>query len=109
MKIFAVRIGDKYGPFDIALLECGQYNERWSDIHMMPEETAQAGLDVKAKKIMPIHWAGFKLALHEWTDPIVRVQEKAKELNIELITPRIGQEIKVKDSIHNYSNWWKDL
>jgi len=102
-------IGDKYGPFDIALLECGQYNERWSDIHMMPEETAQAGLDVRAKKIMPIHWAGFKLALHEWTDPIVRVQEKAKELKIEVITPRIGQEIKVKDSINNYTNWWKDL
>lgn len=102
-------IGDKYGPFDIALLECGQYNERWSDIHMMPEETAQAGIDLKAKKIMPIHWAGFKLALHEWTDPIVRVQEKAKELNVEVITPRIGQEIMVKDSINNYTNWWEDL
>ncbi|MGS0527905.1 MBL fold metallo-hydrolase [Zobellia nedashkovskayae] len=43
-------IGEKYGPFDLALMECGQYNKMWPDIHMMPEETAQAGLDVKAKK-----------------------------------------------------------
>lgn len=102
-------IGDRFGPFDLALLECGQYNERWSDIHMMPEETAQAGIDLKAKKIMPIHWGGFKLALHEWTDPVVRVTEKAMELNIELITPRIGDEIRVKDSINKFPNWWVGL
>lgn len=102
-------IGEKFGPFDLALMECGQYNERWADIHMMPEETAQAGIDVKAKRIMPIHWGGFKLALHSWTDPIVRVEAKAKELNLELITPKIGQEILIKDSSDNYTDWWKDL
>lgn len=101
-------IGNKYGPFDIALMECGQYNKLWSDIHMMPEETAQAGIDVKAKKIMPIHWAGFKLALHEWTDPIVRVKAKAKELNLNIISPEIGQEIIVKDTVNNYTDWWKN-
>ncbi|WP_256867518.1 MBL fold metallo-hydrolase [Winogradskyella forsetii] len=102
-------IGKKYGPFDLALMECGQYNEMWSDIHMMPEETAQAGIDVKAKKIMPIHWAGFKLALHEWTDPIDRVIVKANELNLEVISPQIGQEIIVGDSINTYTNWWENF
>ncbi|MGY6650166.1 MBL fold metallo-hydrolase [Wenyingzhuangia sp. IMCC45574] len=102
-------IGEKYGPFDLALMECGQYNKMWSDIHMMPEETAQAGVDVKAKKLMPIHWAGFKLALHDWKDPIQRVTKKGKELNLPIITPEIGEEIKVKDSISIYDNWWKDL
>ncbi|WP_299100270.1 MBL fold metallo-hydrolase [uncultured Winogradskyella sp.] len=101
-------IGEKYGPFDLALMECGQYNDRWSDIHMMPEETAQAGIDLKANKIMPIHWAGFKLALHEWTDPIERVTKKAKELNLNVITPRIGEQIIVKDSTHTFTDWWKD-
>lgn len=102
-------IGEKYGPFDLALMECGQYNKMWPDIHMMPEETAQAGVDVKAKKIMPIHWAGFKLALHEWTDPIERVTKKAKALNLDVITPTIGQEILVKDSANIYTKWWKNL
>ena len=102
-------IGNKYGPFDLALLECGQYNQMWSDIHMMPEETAQAGLDLKANKIMPIHWAGFKLALHSWTDPIIRVKAKALELNLNVITPIIGENIVVKDSLNNYINWWEGL
>jgi L-ascorbate metabolism protein UlaG (beta-lactamase superfamily) len=30
-------IGDKYGPFDFAMMECGQYNRRWKEIHMVPE------------------------------------------------------------------------
>ncbi|MUH34408.1 hypothetical protein D9O36_01020 [Zobellia amurskyensis] len=102
-------IGEKYGPFDLALMECGQYDEMWPDIHMMPEETAQAGLDVKAKKIMPIHWAGFKLALHDWKDPIKRVEAKALELNLKVIAPQIGQEIIVADSVSTYANWWKNL
>ncbi|NIJ44617.1 L-ascorbate metabolism protein UlaG (beta-lactamase superfamily) [Wenyingzhuangia heitensis] len=102
-------IGNKYGPFDLAMMECGQYNEMWSDIHMMPEETAQAGIDVQAKKIIPIHWAGFKLALHTWTDPVERVQLKAKELNLKVITPKIGEPIIVKDSISKYANWWKNI
>ncbi len=76
----------------------------------MPEETAQAGIDVQAEKIIPIHWGGFKLALHEWTDPIERVTKKAKELNLKVITPKIGEEIMVKDSLQTYTNnWWKDL
>ncbi len=102
-------IGNKYGPFDIALLECGQYNEMWTDIHMNPEETAQAGIDVKAKKIMPIHWGSFKLALHEWTEPVKRLQAKASELNIKVITPKIGENIIVKDTMDTYSNWWENL
>ncbi|SIS70302.1 L-ascorbate metabolism protein UlaG, beta-lactamase superfamily [Zobellia uliginosa] len=102
-------IGEKYGPFDLALMECGQYDKMWPDIHMMPEETALAGIDVKARKIMPIHWAGFKLALHDWKDPILRVKKKAIELDLKVIAPRIGQEIMVADSLSTYANWWKDL
>ncbi|WP_459743688.1 MBL fold metallo-hydrolase [Polaribacter sp. OB-PA-B3] len=102
-------IGEKYGPFDIALMECGQYNKMWADIHMMPEETALAGLDLNADKIMPIHWAGFKLALHSWKDPIIRVTAKAKELNLPIITPKIGEEILVKETASTYSNWWQNL
>lgn len=90
-------------------MECGQYNQMWSDIHMMPEETAQASIDVQAKKIIPIHWAGFKLALHAWTDPIERVTKKANELNLEVITPKIGEQIIVKDSDNTYTHWWKNL
>ena len=44
-------IGEKHGPFDLAILESGQYNEAWHNIHMMPEETVQASIDLKAKML----------------------------------------------------------
>ncbi|NER16617.1 MBL fold metallo-hydrolase [Spongiivirga citrea] len=100
-------IGAKYGPFDFAMMECGQYNEKWPDIHMFPEETVLAGLDVKAKKIMPIHWGAFKLAMHTWTDPVERVTKKAKELNIEVIIPRIGESIFLEGDGTLNNEWWR--
>ena len=101
-------IGEKYGPFDFAMLECGQYNEMWSEIHMFPEETVQAAIDLKAKKIMPIHWGAFKLAIHKWTDPIERISIKAKELNVNLFIPEIGASIILDTAIvKENTNWWK--
>lgn len=102
-------IGDKFGPFDFAMMECGQYNELWSEIHMFPEETAQASLDIKAKKMMPIHWASFKLALHAWKDPIERVYIKAKELEVNLISPKIGEEIQISGNSNVDSRWWQSV
>lgn len=99
-------IGDKYGPFDFAMMECGQYNKMWSEIHMFPEETAQAAIDLRAKKMMPIHWGAFKLALHSWTDPVERVTKKAKELNIPLITPEIGAPFLLRDQEIPNQHWW---
>jgi L-ascorbate metabolism protein UlaG (beta-lactamase superfamily) len=99
-------IGDKYGPFDFAMMECGQYNRRWKEIHMVPEETALAGQDVKAKIIMPIHWAAFTLAMHSWTDPVERVTAKAKEINQPLFVPKIGEFIILKDSLWTKEEWW---
>ncbi len=57
-----------------------QYNLAWQDIHMMPEETVQAGIDVRAKWMIPIHWGAFTLSLHSWTDPIERASAKAKRI-----------------------------
>ncbi|WP_299549795.1 MBL fold metallo-hydrolase [Seonamhaeicola sp.] len=98
-------IGETYGPFDFAMMECGQYNEQWAHIHMMPEETIQATVDVQAKVMMPIHWGAFKLALHEWTDPVVRASAKAKELNVKMTTPIIGEAIIVNEK-YPVNAWW---
>ncbi len=99
-------IGKKYGPFDFAMLECGQYNEDWKDIHMMPEETAQAGLDVRAKIFMPIHWAAFSLAFHPWNDPVERVIKKSNALNSPVFVPKIGEFIELSESLRTQNDWW---
>ena len=89
------KIGRKYGPFNFTMMECGQYIEMWKEIHMIPGETAQASVDVQALRIMPIHWAAFKLAMHPWTEPVEPVSRKAKDLGIDMITPKIGKPIYI--------------
>ena len=101
-------IGEKFGPFDFAMMECGQYNEKWADIHMMPEETVQASADVNTKKVMPIHWGAFTLALHTWTDPVERFTQKAKQINLNYIIPKIGEEIDLNELEHDGETWWKN-
>ena len=66
-------IGDRFGPFDLAVLECGQYGKNWPYIHMIPEQTVQAALDLRAAALLPVHWSKFTLSLHPWNEPIRRV------------------------------------
>lgn len=100
------QIGEKYGPFNFAMMECGQYNERWTDIHMVPEETAQAAKDINAKVFMPIHWAAFTLAMHSWTDPVERVMAKAKEIDQPIYVPKIGEFIELDKNLVTGRKWW---
>ena len=102
-------IGDKYGPFDFAMMECGQYDERWNEIHMMPEETAQAALDLKSNLFMPIHWGSFVLALHSWYDPVERVTAKSEELNQPILIPKIGEIVDLRTPSQINSGWWRSL
>lgn len=102
-------IGDKYGPFDFAMMECGQYNELWHNIHMMPEETAQASIEVQAKLMMPIHWGSFVLALHTWSDPVERLSKKAAELNQPFVIPQIGEPLVLEQQELPNSQWWRQI
>ena len=98
-------IGKKYGPFDLALLECGQYNKMWGYIHMMPEQVVQAAIDLNTKVLMPVHWSKFTLALHTWNEPIKKVTAIAKERNVKTTTPLIGQVITLNENYPD-SIWW---
>jgi L-ascorbate metabolism protein UlaG (beta-lactamase superfamily) len=102
------QIGTEYGPFDLALLECGQYNKSWKYIHMMPEQTVQAAIDLKAKNLMPVHWGKFALALHAWDEPINRVTQEAARLNVQLVHPMIG-ELTYMDNSGDQTEWWKGI
>jgi L-ascorbate metabolism protein UlaG (beta-lactamase superfamily) len=100
-------IGEKFGPFDFGFIECGQYNEHWHQIHMYPEEAVQAAIDSQVKKMMPVHWGAFALALHSWHDSIQRAQQEAKKLGVELVTPSLGQSISLQEE-YSQNHWWLD-
>ncbi|PLX23890.1 MAG: hypothetical protein C0597_00530 [Marinilabiliales bacterium] len=88
-------IGEKHGPFDLTLIECGQYNENWNQIHAMPEQTVQAHIDLKGKLLLPIHWSKYKLSIHSWTEPIERAKVAALRNNIKLQETKVGQVNKL--------------
>jgi len=92
-------IGEKYGPFDITFMECGQYNEGWPYIHMMPEQSVQAHIDLKGRIMIPIHWGKFNLSLHKWTGPVERAKNEAKRLKVNLINPVPGEIVRIETEI----------
>ncbi|SMD32508.1 L-ascorbate metabolism protein UlaG, beta-lactamase superfamily [Reichenbachiella faecimaris] len=101
-------IGKKFGGFDLALMECGAYNrENWPDIHMLPEQSVQAALDVQARIAMPIHWGKFNLALHLWKDPIQRFIKAAQLNNLQTHTPIMG-DVLIIPSETKKSEWWEN-
>lgn len=98
-------IGEKLGPFDWAFLECGQYNKHWHHIHMYPEESVQAAIDVKAKTSIPIHWGAFTLALHNWKDPVQRFSEEAASRGVQIAMPELGEVVDLYSQEVDY--WWE--
>lgn len=99
-------IGDKFGGFDVALLENGQYGKNWPYIHMLPEQTLQAANDLGTKVLMPVHWAKFTLALHPWNEPIKRLIAAKETCRAQITTPQIGEPVVLNQSLPN-STWWE--
>ncbi|MGN7457195.1 MBL fold metallo-hydrolase [Paenibacillus pasadenensis] len=100
-------IGETYGPFDLTLMECGQYDRRWASIHMLPEETVQAHRDVRGSLLLPIHWGAFRLALHAWTDPVERLLRAASVDGVAVCTPRIGETVTLGKAEPPATPWWR--
>jgi L-ascorbate metabolism protein UlaG (beta-lactamase superfamily) len=98
-------IAKQHGAFELAILECGQYNHNWPYIHMMPEETVQAALDLNAAALMPVHWGKFRLAMHPWNEPVQRVVKRANEVGLPLVVPGLGQRITV-GTVPPLQEWW---
>jgi L-ascorbate metabolism protein UlaG (beta-lactamase superfamily) len=60
-------------------------------IHMLPEETAQAAMDVGARMLLPAHGGKFALARHPWQEPYQRLLQASQGKGYKLLTPEIGE------------------
>ncbi len=100
------KIGEKYGPFDLSIMECGQYNKDWGQIHMHPAEAVQACIDLNSKLAMPIHWGAFSLSVHTWYEPVELFTDEAQQKNLKYITPEIGAIKPVNGQIST-NHWWE--
>ncbi|CCH34397.1 MBL fold metallo-hydrolase [Actinosynnema sp. NPDC047251] len=102
------KVGAEYGPFDASLIQIGAYGPDWPDIHMTPEEGVAAHRDVRGGLLIPVHWATFNLAFHDWAEPVDRVWREAKAWEIPLAVPRPGERIDVADP-PAVDGWWQAL
>jgi len=102
------QIGHHYGPFDLALIENGQYSIHWPDSHIMPEDGVKAFTELNGKYMLPVHWGSFNLSIHDWWEPIERASKAAQEKGVNLLTPRIGQTLSIDENPQT-SPWWKSF
>ncbi|MFT4152405.1 MBL fold metallo-hydrolase [Parafilimonas sp.] len=101
--------GKKFGPFDLAIIENGQYNESWKYIHLLPDEVIKAAKELNAKCILPVHAGKFALALHAWDEPLRLITENNKSHQLNIITPMIGEVVGLDNENQTFSNWWEGV
>lgn len=102
-------IGQKFGPFDLVILENGQYNHKWQQIHLLPEQILQVAVDLKAKRILPVHSGKFALASHPWDEPLTKITANNEALNLPVITPMIGELVQLTSNDQVFRRWWEEV
>ena len=101
-------IGERYGPFDVTMLETGAYDADWPDVHMQPEQTLQAHRDLKGRWLMPVHNGTFDLAMHAWHEPFDRIQALAEADGVALATPAMGERLSLEQPRAG-RRWWLEV
>lgn len=104
----APEIGKRLGPFDLTLIECGQYNQAWPDWHLTPEKTLATHQAVRGRVLIPVHWGLFPLASHSWKEPVERLLVANTDGAAKILVPKPGQSIE-PESQSKLPEWWKDL
>ncbi len=101
-------VGDRLGPFDLTMIEVGQYDRAWPDWHLGPEQAVEAHLRVRGAVMLPVHWGLFALASHGWTEPIERALAAGHNAGAVVITPRPGQSVEPTEE-RPQERWWPEL
>ncbi|WP_372380923.1 MBL fold metallo-hydrolase [Xanthomonas sp. NCPPB 1754] len=101
------QIGQRLGPFDWVALDTGQYDPRWANVHMNPEQAAQAAEDLRTHVLMPAHVGRFSLAPHDWDDPFKRIVAASQGRGYALWTPEIGQPVYLDGRAQSFTAWWE--
>ena len=101
-------IGERFGPFDLTLMETGAYDMQWPYVHMHPPEVVQAHQDLRGRWLLPIHNGTFDLSMHAWDDPFEQVLRFAAERGVPVATPMMGERIDM-NAPHEGHRWWRAL
>jgi L-ascorbate metabolism protein UlaG (beta-lactamase superfamily) len=99
-------VHERLGAPQLALIKVGAYGDTWMDIHMNPESAVQAYQDLGATTLLPVHWATFNLAYHDWAEPMVRTVRAASANGVQVVTPRVGEKFEFGQPFNNKA-WYQ--
>ena len=91
----------------LAILENGQYDKDWANIHFLPEHLVQVVHDLNPKRLLSVHNSKFTLAKHAWDEPMRLLSTAAERENLPLLTPKIGEVVYLDDENQVFEKWWE--
>ena len=97
-------IGERFGGFDLTLVESGAWNPHWANIHLGPDNALRTHQLVRGRTMMPIHWGTFSLSTHAWDQPIRRLIELAGPSDVQLLSPMMGETVHRESGV---SPFWR--
>ncbi|WP_366944661.1 MBL fold metallo-hydrolase [uncultured Fibrobacter sp.] len=85
------KIGERFPGIDLAILENGQYNKDWAQIHTLPEFLVKEIQELNATRYMTVHHSRFCLSRHSYTEPLENARRAAKESGKPVLMPQMGE------------------
>jgi len=91
-------IGDKFGPFDLALLPIGCYTPRtfMSSVHCSPEDTVEVHKAIRSKRSVGMHYGSVRGGLSQYYEDVLEPPQRWKE-SCELAGLKWGEEVELCD------------
>jgi L-ascorbate metabolism protein UlaG (beta-lactamase superfamily) len=100
-------IRERFGRFDLIMLEVGAFHPSWGDIHLGPRNALAALELLGGGTFLPIHWGTFPLAMHDWDEPAESLLELAPAKHAQLLMPRLGEPVEPVRGLE-LKPWWRD-
>lgn len=64
-------------------------------------------LALGARALLPAHVGKFSIAWHAWDEPFARIAAASVGRNFRLLTPMIGEPVRLDDDEQRFSRWWE--
>jgi len=101
-------VAERFGRFDVTMLEIGAYNPAWGDIHLGPANAVRAFEMLGGGTLLPMHWGTFDLGLHPWAEPAEQLLAIAQREGTPILTPRLGRPFEPAH-VDAPTPWWREV